>query len=78
MSAAEGNGQKSPSSKAAAFLARGAYSQYVSTTKGGERCWRLFSTFPSKIPDLIVHHTLQTGCQNDTMTFVSPTNGISH
>jgi len=27
-------------------LARGAYAQYVSTAKGRERCWRLFSTFP--------------------------------
>jgi hypothetical protein len=34
ISAANGNGQKSPSSKAAALLARGAYSQYVSTAKG--------------------------------------------
>jgi hypothetical protein len=50
----EGGG---PSSKAAAFLTRGAYSQYVSTAKrrpacakrfgeGRERRWRLFSTFP--------------------------------
>ncbi len=30
MVAVEGNGQKSPSSKAEAFLTRGAYSQYVS------------------------------------------------
>jgi len=36
----------SPSSKAAALLARGAYSQYVSTAKGRERRWQLFSTFP--------------------------------
>jgi hypothetical protein len=46
-----------PSSKAAAFLMRGAYSQYVSPVKsrpacakrfgeGRERHWRLFSTFP--------------------------------
>jgi len=41
-----GNVQKSSSSKAAAILARGAYSQYVSTAKGRERRWRLFSTFP--------------------------------
>jgi len=51
-----GNVQKSPSSKAAALLTRGAYSQYVSTAKGRERRWpasrslgegwRLFSTFP--------------------------------
>ena len=58
MSAAKGNGQKSPSSKAAALLARGAYSQYVSTVKGRPACakrfgegrerrWRLFSPFPS-------------------------------
>jgi hypothetical protein len=36
----------SPSSKAAALLARGACFQYVSTAKGRERRWRLFSTFP--------------------------------
>jgi len=48
MSAAAGNGQKSPSSKAAALLTRGAYTQYVSTAKGRERRWRLFSTFPFK------------------------------
>ncbi len=41
-----GNVQKSSSSKAAALLTRGAYSQYVSTAKGRERRWRLFSTFP--------------------------------
>jgi len=42
-----GIGQKSPSSKAAALLARGAYSsEYVSTAQGRERRWRLFSTFP--------------------------------
>ncbi len=45
-SATGGNGQKSPSSKAAASLTRGAYSQYVSTAKWRERRWRLFSTFP--------------------------------
>jgi hypothetical protein len=61
----QGNVQKSPSSKAAAFLTRGAYSQYVSTAKrrpacakrfgeGRERRWRLFSTFPFRIhPDLL-------------------------
>ncbi|MEC4680048.1 MAG: hypothetical protein VST67_05040, partial [Nitrospirota bacterium] len=38
--------KKSVSSKAAALLARGAYSQYVSTAQGRERPWRLFSTFP--------------------------------
>ena len=37
---------KKSSSKAAATLARGAYFQYVSTTKWRERRWRLFSTFP--------------------------------
>jgi len=37
------------SSKAAAFLARGAYIRYVSTAKGRERRWRHFSTFPRKI-----------------------------
>ena len=36
----------SPSSKAAALLARGAYFQYVSTANGRERRWWLFSTFP--------------------------------
>jgi len=41
-----GNVQKSPSSKAAAILARGAYFQYVSTAQWRERRWRLFSTFP--------------------------------
>jgi len=35
----------SPSSKAAALLARGAYFQYVSTANGRERRWWLFSTF---------------------------------
>jgi hypothetical protein len=50
----QGNVQKSPSSKAAAFLTRGAYSQYVSTAKRRERRWRLFSTFPFRIhPDLL-------------------------
>jgi len=34
----QGNGQKSPSSKAAAFSTRGAYSQYVSTAKGRPAC----------------------------------------
>ncbi len=43
-----GSVQKSPSSKAAAFLTRGAYSQYVSTAKRRERRWRLFSTFPNE------------------------------
>ena len=43
-----GNVQKSPSRKAAAFLAREAYCQYVSTRKRRERRWRLFSTFPRK------------------------------
>ena len=42
-----GNVQKSSSSKAAAILTRGAYTLYVSTAKGRERRWRLFSTFPS-------------------------------
>jgi hypothetical protein len=36
-------------SKAAVILTRGAYSQYVSTAKGRERRWRLFSTFPDEI-----------------------------
>jgi len=38
---------RSPSGKAAALLAGGAYSQYVSTAQGRERRWRLFSTFPA-------------------------------
>jgi len=42
-----GNVQKSPSSKAAAILTRGAYIEYVSTAKWRERRWRLFSTFPN-------------------------------
>jgi hypothetical protein len=45
-SSAGGNVQKSPSSKAAALLTRGAYMEYVSTAKWRERRWRLFSTFP--------------------------------
>ena len=40
---------KKSSSQAAALLAHGAYSQYVSTAKGRERRWRLFSTFPQTI-----------------------------
>jgi len=39
----------SPSSKAAALLARGAYSQYVSTGQWRERRWRLFPTFPEEL-----------------------------
>ncbi|MFA9561234.1 MAG: hypothetical protein ACERKU_02780, partial [Nitrospirota bacterium] len=46
LSPGEGNVQKSPSSKATAILAGGAYIEYVSTAKGRERRWRLFSTFP--------------------------------
>ncbi len=46
ISVAGGNVQKSPSSKAATNLTRGAYSEYVSTAKWRERRWRLFSTFP--------------------------------
>jgi len=42
----EGMFSNSSSSKAAAFLTRGAYILYVSTAKGRERRWRLFSTFP--------------------------------
>jgi hypothetical protein len=42
---AGGNVQKSPSSKAAAILTRGAYMEYESTAKWRERRWRLFSTF---------------------------------
>ncbi len=36
----------SPSTKAAAMVTRGAYSQYVSKAQWRERRWRLFSTFP--------------------------------
>jgi len=56
-SARGGNVQKSPSSKAAAFLMRGAYTEYVSTAKWRERRWRLFSTFPearSRAPGILV------------------------
>ncbi len=42
--------------KAAAFLTRGAYSQYVSTAKWRERRWRLFSTFPEELT-LVVYAT---------------------
>jgi len=45
-SAAKGMIKKSSLSKAAAFLTRGAYAQYVSTAKWRERRWRLFPTFP--------------------------------
>jgi len=51
----------SPSSKAAAILTRGAYSQYVSTAKWRERRWRLFSTFPYGIfmhPGMLVNVAL--------------------
>ena len=45
-----GSVQKSPSSKAAAIFARGAYTSYVSTEQWRERRWRLFSTDPVLIP----------------------------
>jgi signal transduction histidine kinase len=71
IAATNGNGQKSPSSKAAALLARGAYSQYVSTAKGRERRWRLFSTFP-----FIIHErnsvAIDTRLGNHSMTTTSP------
>jgi len=44
---------RSSSSKAAALLTRGAYSEYVSTAKWRERCWRLFSTFPESKPETL-------------------------
>ncbi len=44
-----GSVQKSPSSKATAIFARGAYWSYVSTGKWRERRWRLFSTDPLSI-----------------------------
>ncbi len=41
--------------KAAALFARGAYWQYVSTGKGRERRWRLFSTDPARpMPMLLI------------------------
>ena len=46
-----GSVQKSSSSKAAAVLTRGAYTLYVSTAKGRERRWRLFSTDPFMVLD---------------------------
>ena len=44
-----GSVQKSPSSKATAIFARGAYWSYVSTEKWRERRWRIFSTDPLSI-----------------------------
>jgi hypothetical protein len=41
----EWEGSKKSSSKAAALGMREAYFSYVSTGKGRERCWWLFSTF---------------------------------
>ncbi len=43
---APGAVQKCSSSKAAAMVVRGTYLLYVSTEKGRERRWRLFSTAP--------------------------------
>jgi len=43
-----GECSKRPSSKAAGLLARGAYTEYVSTPKARERSWRPFSTLPRK------------------------------
>gem|GEM_PF-5636483 len=57
----------SSSSKAAALLTRGAYSLYVSTAKGRERRWRLFSTFP--LTDQILpflRYTGWTGIENSS------------
>ena len=48
----EGDGQKSPSSKAAALLVCGAYAEYVSTAKWRERNWRVFSTFPLQLVEI--------------------------
>ena len=75
LAAVGGNVQKSPSSKAAALLTRGAYSQYVSTVKGRERRWRLFSTFPCwpKSPRNHSHYRHHcvfglVGCPSDSRT----------
>jgi len=61
-----GNVQKSPSSKAAAILTRGAYMEYVSTAIGRERRWRLFSTFPDSknVVFLYVSLTKKSKAQN--------------
>ena len=53
LSPSEGSVQSCPElaeGKAEAILTRGAYSQYVSTAKGRERRWRLFSPFPFRRP----------------------------
>ena len=65
-----GNVEKSPSSKAAAVLTRGAYSQYVSTAKGRERRWRLFSTLPKSIT-----YSLEEG---DILREIATIGGGSH
>ena len=43
-----GECSKRLSNKAAGLLARGAYTEYVSTPKARERSWRPFSTLPRK------------------------------
>ena len=68
---AGGKVQKSPSSKAAAILTRGAYVEYVSTAKWRERRWRLFSTFPG-CSGLVLHlvgkiHALMQYSQHENM-----------
>jgi len=52
-----GNVQKSPSSKAAAFLTRGAYSQYVSTAKGRHLSVRAASAKPGNAAGGFFQHS---------------------
>jgi hypothetical protein len=68
-----GNGQKSSSGKAAALLARGAYSQYVSTTKWRERRWRIFSTF--LVEKLREHHKMLRQCASNSINGNTPIQG---
>ena len=67
-----GNVQKSPSSKAAAVLTRGAYASYVSTAKGRERRWRLFSTFPNSIEGWRLWHA------EEAASFGEAQDGLRH
>jgi len=74
---ARGKVQKSPFSKAAALLTRGAYGLYVSTAKGRERRWRLFSTFPQRMtkrsPNIYPHNFLKSQEKNQ----IQPAPGFS-